>query len=64
MQKAAFALNWAVEEMEKRYKLFAQNSVRILIHIIEKGTKDLEKLPTIVIIIDELADLMMVAARN
>ncbi len=64
-KKAAFALNWAVEEMEKRYKLFAQNSVRDINSYNEKrGTKDLEKLPTIVIIIDELADLMMVAAQE
>ncbi|MGN9164086.1 DNA translocase FtsK 4TM domain-containing protein [Tissierellaceae bacterium HCP3S3_D8] len=64
-KKAAFALNWAVEEMERRYKLFAQNSVRDISSYNNKGkTKDLEKLPTIVIIIDELADLMMVAAQE
>ncbi|MDR2817182.1 MAG: DNA translocase FtsK [Oscillospiraceae bacterium] len=62
-KKAAGALGWAVCEMLNRYKLFAENSVRDL----EKYNKlasvrdDLEKLPQIVVIIDELADLMMVA---
>ncbi len=62
-KKAAFALNWAVSEMEKRYKLFAENSVRDLKSFNNKISKtDPEStLPKIVIIIDELADLMMVA---
>ena len=62
-KKASFALNWAVEEMEKRYKTFAENNVRD-IHSYNKKYKDDKenKLPMIVIIIDELADLMMVAA--
>ncbi|MEY8415805.1 DNA translocase FtsK 4TM domain-containing protein [Tissierella praeacuta] len=64
-KKAAFALNWAVTEMEKRYKLFAENNVRDIKSYNSK-TKDTggEELPTIVIIIDELADLMMVAAQE
>lgn len=65
-KKAAGALNWAVAEMEKRYKLFAQYNVRDLKGFnekVEKGeTEEVKKkLPQIVIIIDELADLMMVA---
>nr|WP_036728775.1 DNA translocase FtsK [Peptoniphilus mikwangii] len=63
-KKAAFALNWAVGEMEKRYKLFAENSVRDLTSYnkkIEKIGNEDERLPKIVVIVDELADLMMVA---
>ncbi len=66
-KKAAGALNWAVAEMEKRYKLFADYNVRDLKGFNEKiehgGAKEegQKKLPQIVIIIDELADLMMVA---
>lgn len=58
-KEAASALHWAVIEMEKRYKLFADLKVRD----INKHNKVAEnKLPFIVIIIDELSDLMMVAA--
>ncbi len=64
-KKAAGALNWAVAEMEKRYKLFAAYNVRDLKGFnakAEKGeTGEEKKMPQIVIIIDELADLMMVA---
>ncbi len=66
-KKAAGALNWAVAEMEKRYKLFAEYNVRDLKGFNEKvekggtGEEIKKKLPQIVIIIDELADLMMVA---
>lgn len=64
-KKASFALNWAVEEMEKRYKLFAQNNVRDIKSYNSKQEDNKEdKLPMIVIIIDELADLMMVAAQE
>lgn len=64
-KKSSFALNWAVEEMEKRYKLFAQNNVRDISSYNEKFKDDKDKkLPMIVIIIDELADLMMVAAQE
>lgn len=64
-KKAAFALNWAVEEMEKRYKLFAENNVRDIKSYNNKlDANNEEKLPMIVIIIDELADLMMVAAQE
>lgn len=65
-KKAAGALNWAVQEMVNRYKLFADKGVRDL-----KGYNALMKeegqqlqLPQIVIIIDELADLMMVAPND
>lgn len=60
-KKAANALNWAVVEMNKRYKLFAQNGVKDITSYNEKVE---EKLPKIVIIIDELADLMMVSASD
>ncbi|MEI3113205.1 MAG: DNA translocase FtsK [[Ruminococcus] lactaris] len=66
-KKAAGALNWAVAEMEKRYKLFAEYNVRDLKGFNEKvlrgetGEDAKKKLPQIIIIIDELADLMMVA---
>lgn len=64
-KKAAAALNWAVNEMEKRYKLFAENNVRDMASYNLKIQKEEnEKLPNIVIIIDELADLMMVAAQE
>ncbi len=64
-KKASFALNWAVEEMENRYKEFAENNVRDIYSYNEKlNAKKEEKLPSIVIIIDELSDLMMVAAQE
>lgn len=63
-KKASFALNWAVNEMEKRYKMFAQNNVRDIISYNNKFNNKEEQLPSIVIIIDELADLMMVAAQE
>ena len=63
-KKSAFALNWAVGEMEKRYKLFAKNNVRDIQSFNDKDDKEEENLPKIVIIIDELADLMMVAAQE
>jgi len=65
-KKAAGALNWAVQEMVNRYKLFADRGVRDLrgynALLAEKGEEEL--LPQIVIIIDELADLMMVAPND
>lgn len=60
-KKAANALNWAVVEMNKRYKMFAENGVKDITSYNEKCE---EKLPKIVIIIDELADLMMVSAND
>ncbi|MDD7430086.1 MAG: DNA translocase FtsK 4TM domain-containing protein [Oscillospiraceae bacterium] len=63
-RKAAGALAWAVQEMLKRYKLFADRNVRDINGYNEKALTcdDMEPLPRIVIIIDELADLMMAAA--
>ena len=65
-KKAAGALAWAVQEMENRYASFAEKGVRDLKGYNEALAKDGEegKLPQIVIIIDELADLMMVAAKE
>ncbi len=65
-KKAAGALNWAVQEMVNRYKLFADKSVRDLKGYNELASRDSEinRLPQIVIIIDELADLMMVAPND
>ena len=64
-KKAATALNWVVQEMTNRYKLFAQNSVRDLDSYNDKfkDSPD-ERLPKLVAIIDELADLMMVAPNQ
>ncbi len=66
-KKAAFALNWAVDEMEKRYEAFAKYSVRDLKGFNEKMVKlekPNEKMSQILIIVDELADLMMVASKE
>ena len=65
-KRAAAALNWAVNEMTRRYKLFADNGVRNVDsynELVKKGVVD-KKLPYIVIIIDELADLMMACPRD
>lgn len=84
MRQAGHALNWAVSEMERRYKLMSKLGVRNLAgynaKILDAQKKEelipnpfsltpdapepLEKLPTIVIIIDELADLMMVVGKK
>ena len=66
-RKAAGALYWAVNEMEDRYKKFAELGVRDLDGYNKKLTandENAQPLPQIVIIIDELADLMMVAANE
>ncbi|NMA79035.1 MAG: DNA translocase FtsK [Clostridiales bacterium] len=62
-RKAAGALGWAVTEMQNRYKTFADNNVRDLAgyNNIAKVHDELETMPQIVIIIDELSDLMMAA---
>jgi S-DNA-T family DNA segregation ATPase FtsK/SpoIIIE len=65
-KKAAAALNWAVNEMTRRYKIFAENNVRNIESyndLFNKG-KLQDKLPWIVLIIDELADLMMVCPND
>ncbi len=64
-RKAAGALNWAVNEMVRRYKLFADNNVRDLKGFNAVAAEHgLEPMPQMVIVIDELADLMMVAAKE
>lgn len=66
-KEAAAALKWAVEEMEQRYRLFAENAVRDMEGYnrkVRSGDASGEKIPYIVIIIDELADLMMVAPQD
>ncbi len=64
---AAQALNWAVVEMDKRYQKFARSrsrDIKSFNHNVKRGLVDAEKMPYIVIIIDELADLMMVAPHE
>ena len=65
-KKAAGALAWAVQEMDNRYNLFASKGVRDLVGYNKAVERDggIGKLPQIVIIVDELADLMMVAAKD
>lgn len=65
-KKAAGSLQWAVTEMLRRYKLMSDVGVRDLdsYNSIALSEEDGQKLPTIVIIIDELADLMLVAAKE
>lgn len=65
-KKAAGALNWAVNEMTRRYQLFANNNVRNIESYNELYSKNKieNKLPLIVMIIDELADLMIVCAKD
>ncbi len=61
--QAAAALRWAVAEMERRYRLLAHEGVRNIALFNERATvKRARNLPYIVLVIDELADLMMVAA--
>lgn len=74
-KKAAAALNWAVAEMENRYRLFADAEVRDLsayndyvrafdASSLDEGEEAPEVLPQMVVIVDELADLMMVASNE
>jgi S-DNA-T family DNA segregation ATPase FtsK/SpoIIIE len=71
-KKATNALFWAVKEMERRYELLAEKQVRNINQYNRKiaketpaeGEEPAERLPYIVVIIDELADLMMVASRD
>ncbi|MBR4909723.1 MAG: DNA translocase FtsK [Clostridia bacterium] len=68
-RKAAGALGWAVSEMEKRYRMFADRGVRDIDgynRLVEslKDEPDVQKLPQVVIIVDELADLMMTAPKE
>ena len=65
-KKAAGALQWAVYEMMKRYKLFSENGVKDLagFNALAGRSQELKKMPTVVVVIDELADLMLVAAKE
>ncbi len=63
-KKAAGALKWAVMEMDQRYQRMSRFNARDLARYNALQTEESEKLPKIVIIIDELADLMMVAAKD
>ena len=58
-KKAAATLKWLVGEMEKRYKIFAEEGVRNIENYNKKSGVERELLPYIVVVIDELADLMM-----
>lgn len=62
-KKACVALNWATEEMERRYKVLAGEGCRN-IDTYNKKIKGIDKMPYIVIVIDELADLMIVARES
>ena len=65
-KKAAGALQWAVVEMLKRYRLFSEAQVRDLAsyNALQKNDPDGQTLPQVVIVIDELADLMLCAAKE
>ncbi|MDE5897623.1 MAG: hypothetical protein K2H43_07400 [Clostridia bacterium] len=68
-QKAVTALNWSIKEMERRYSLFEQKTRSgVNVHNLDEYnanlTEDEEKLPKIVIVVDELADLMSVAKKD
>ena len=65
-KKAAGALQWAVTEMMKRYRAFSEVGVRDLASYNAHAakTEGMEKMPQIVVVIDELADLMLVAAKE
>ena len=65
-KKAAGALQWAVVEMMKRYRAFSEVGVRDLAsyNAHPARTEGMEKMPQIVVVIDELADLMLVAAKE
>ncbi len=65
-KKAAGALQWAVTEMMKRYRTFSEVGVRKLeeYNALAARTEGMEKMPSVVVLIDELADLMLVAAKE
>lgn len=63
-EKAAAALRWTVLEMENRYRLFAEAGARNIAAYNEGRADPLDRMPFIVVIIDELADLMMQDGRN
>jgi len=65
-KKAAGALQWAVYEMMKRYKSFSEVGVKKLeeYNALAEKSEDMKKMATVVVVIDELADLMLVAAKE
>ena len=65
-KKAAGALQWAVFEMMKRYKIFSEHGVKDLAgyNALARQDEELKTMPTVVVVIDELADLMLVAAKE
>ncbi|MBZ6406241.1 MAG: DNA translocase FtsK, partial [Staphylococcus saprophyticus] len=63
VKAATQSLKWAVEEMERRYKLFAKYHVRNITAFNKKASYE-QRMPKIVIVIDELADLMMMAPQE
>ncbi len=65
-KKAAGALQWAVYEMMKRYQLFSDHGVKELsaYNKLAETDPEMHKFPTVVVVIDELADLMLVAAKE
>ncbi|MDD4956766.1 MAG: DNA translocase FtsK [Candidatus Omnitrophica bacterium] len=63
-KKAAAALNWVVGEMERRYEIFAEKGVRNIASYKESAGAEDMNLPYIVVIVDELADLMMVGQQD
>ena len=65
-KKAAGALQWAVFEMMKRYKTFSECGVKKLeeYNKLAQATEGMETMPSVVVVIDELADLMLVAAKE
>lgn len=62
MKKAPYALNWAVNEMNRRYEVFSENRVKDLNSY--NALPGVKKMERIVIVIDELADLMMVSPKE
>lgn len=65
-KKAAGALQWAVYEMMKRYKIFSEHNVKDLkgYNALARTDEELTTMPSVVVVIDELADLMLVAAKE
>jgi S-DNA-T family DNA segregation ATPase FtsK/SpoIIIE len=66
VKKAAGALQWAVVEMMKRYRMFSENNARDLesYNRLMRGAEDGVPLPQVIVVIDELADLMLTAAKE
>ena len=65
-KKAAGALQWAVYEMMKRYKIFSEHNVKDLkgYNALARTNEEMSTMPSVVVVIDELADLMLVAAKE